>query len=487
MDKDTNPFGSKKSKTARTPVPKVKPKTPRKPKQEEASPGRGRHHSAPLPGQRTLRSGGTTPQSGYQTPNSGRNTPDLSFYTPNPNPNQAPRPQIAPPRNILPQGVLPPNLILHPRFIAPQIPVQVVHQEVGENAELDQDGNPEEQDPVMAQPPTAGQISATLPYDGSTNIDIFLQHVKRNQLAFDWTDDQVTYVTKMKLVGEAAIWLTGAERRRVPLDTLEHLEAALKLRFKATSNVFAAAKALHSIKQREGESVSKLFDRVLLAVDLKNHRWTEAQKRTDLYNRTLMEDTFIFFSSALRDDIRMAATNGSNPPDTAEALLTCAVAVEMQMELKKVEAAESSTNAVTLEEKVTQEVTVDVNAAQGRGKQQQRSSQRGQSQRGRGRSSSNADVTCYNCGYQGHYSYDCRQPRRQQGGRGRGQSQYQQGSSQQRGRSSRGSAPRGRRGGHSGYHNEVDYGYENDFTEEEYYDETQEYHQECNQIQHLNW
>ena len=270
-----------------------------------------------------------------------------------------------------------------------------------------------------------GQLNATQAYDGTTDVELYITHVARNMAQFAWTPEQTSAVVKNKLKGGAATWLRGQEFRRRDYPAWPALRDALRTRYRPAVNEIAASSAIAALKQRPTEKVADFFDRVLAAVDLKNHHYTAAQKLEDAYEAHFLRDAYIFFSAGMREDLKIKAMSGTDPPTTADALLTAATAIETQMEGDKPpKYAVLGVQDTSGQEEVSATVAPNVPAWQvaietltktveamsvSRPPFQR---QRGRGGRGNGRGRGRKqDVICYNCRKKGHYAYECRQPR----------------------------------------------------------------------------
>ena len=182
---------------------------------------------------------------------------------------------------------------------------------------------------------TGGQLNATRTYDGTTDIEIYISHINRNVAQFQWNNQQTAAVVKNKLTGTAAQWLRGQELMGTDLNTWEDLAVHLRGRFLAEYNELAASKAIRNLKQRDDEKVNDFFDRVLDAVDKKNHGYSPLAKSKQTYKEHFMRDVFVFFSAGLKEDIRLRATGGTIITE-ADELLTAANNVEREMTENKI-------------------------------------------------------------------------------------------------------------------------------------------------------
>ena len=309
--------------------------------------------------------------------------------------------------------------------------------------------------PAVVADVTGSQITATNFYDGTTDVDIYIAHVERNQVQFRWTQNQTAAVIKNKLQGEAASWLHFLTQTNQVVDTWDLLRVALRNRFQLEFNEQTARKAVMNLNQKDQESVHSFYERITDAMDKKNHGYTADEKQQAPYQDALLRDIFTFFSAGLKQDIVDKAMAGANPPRTAADLLRAARIVEVQLEKEKshkllVSAVSTEeekklvpeTSAATAASKLEQEVAALQEGFKslrgqwnGRRNFRQRGGFRGRSFGGRGnfgrgfqQRSGNprgrpANLTCFKCNGTGHYSFECpsqQAPPVQGANRGRG-------------------------------------------------------------------
>ena len=296
------------------------------------------------------------------------------------------------------------------------------------------------------------ELNATKEYNGESDVNIYIDHIERNRVQFAWTPEQ----TANKLQGKAAAWLRTTVWEQKPTVTWLELRALLITRFRTDFNELVASDALRNIAQKDKEGIYEYYDRVCDAVDKKNHVYTVAEKLDPAYLQAFQRDVYTFFSAGMKDEIRMQAMAGADPPRTAETLLQAAVSVEIQSrktkpfqvtsvtpednppgsaskeEDKKVASVEGD-RMKSLEEKIEALTTQFKGRGQGRGNrrgQGGRSSNRGgrqwqnrgyqgqnnggyqgQNNGGQGQNGASSKpaslVTCYTCKGSGHYSFEC--------------------------------------------------------------------------------
>ncbi|CAM6053912.1 unnamed protein product [Sphagnum tenellum] len=196
--------------------------------------------------------------------------------------------------------------------------------------------------PRPKMPVHGSQLASLTPYDGSTDVDIWIAAIENAAVQFEWTDADLAAATKTKLKGNAATWLQAQTKvGKVYGDFIDvaaaadraartGLKTALITRFGERITELAAADAVSQLTQREGELVDAFHDRVVLAMDRKNFAYTAAQKLTAQYLVHFQADVYTWFGAGLQEYIREKTRGSHNPPRTAEDLLVAARAVEAE-------------------------------------------------------------------------------------------------------------------------------------------------------------
>lgn len=327
---------------------------------------------------------------------------------------------------------------------------------VDENAENNDGGDGGEVPPAVApaaQAVNMAQVSGsqlvTIPTfsgeEGVYQIKNFIAHVSRAQTQFGWTEVQTVTSAQSRLTDQAQTWLRGATitgktwNRWTPgaagADGVvaETFQDALNKRFGRVLTSALAVDAVQDLNQRDLESVSRFYDRVLLALDRKNYIYSEADKREDNYKRAFNHDLITFFLGGLRENIRRRVLGSAAPPETPENALAAARAAEAEINknnpVKMIEAvqanpgrveaqgAQGSTSMVRYEvcdltgDKIPVPVQVDAVKMQ------------------------NRELICWRCGGKGHFAANCATPAAGDGNRGRGKGR---GRGRGRGRGGRG-------------------------------------------------
>ena len=299
----------------------------------------------------------------------------------------------------------------------------------------------------------ANQLNVLGEFSGADNEDAiaFAMKVRQCQGTFGWTEFVTATMVELSLRGVAARWLRSLAMTSGPNDNLDQWEVPdpvygrqvvgaapgrvgirrvlpdtglrhhLLHRFRQQMNEGAAVEAVTDLKQRAGESVDEFYDRVVIAMDIKNHRVGEQERRGNRYKERLRDDVYTFFAAGMNNDIRQQALGGpeAGKPTTALALLEAARNAELERKRVKKPKFLSS-----------------LDQQQGPSEDQQDGGREGEQQQEplssyalhelmyeldaiRSRISGLADVACWNCGQRGHYSFDCTvKGNRPAGGRG---------------------------------------------------------------------
>ena len=189
---------------------------------------------------------------------------------------------------------------------------------------------------IMAQ---GGQLAILAEYDGSGDVDIYLDMCDTARETFGCNHAITAASVKTKLTGDAARWLSSQRKLNNLYPTWNDadepdedcLRKGLRKRFKPHATDLEATEAVANLTQKERENVHTFFDRVVLAVDIKNFHFTEEEKQEEGYIRGRDHDIRTFFAAGLKPNIKALVLGGGNPPDTADATLTRAAQVEASL------------------------------------------------------------------------------------------------------------------------------------------------------------
>ena len=182
----------------------------------------------------------------------------------------------------------------------------------------------------MAAPLSSSQVNLVSPFLGekSDDVESWIMKFESMKEACGWDNGRAIAIAESKLEGKAALWLRGQKAIGTIWTTWNELKKEIQGRFKLEVTEIAATLAIHDLKQTKNESVDEFFDRVLIALDQKNHRVTNEMKATDEWKNVLKTDIFTFFGAGLKKYIRDATVSSSSPPLNATDLLKAARFVE---------------------------------------------------------------------------------------------------------------------------------------------------------------
>ena len=161
--------------------------------------------------------------------------------------------------------------------------------------------------------PVSGNQLVHIPeYDGTADIENWLASVDRAQNQFLWSEEHTALAVMGRLRGDAQRWLraqeyqgmAGMNRWKYPANPVDSLRYKMKDRFSAAKNRRSATQAFQSLKKRPNERVQAFYDRVVIALNDKNHDVDETTKRTLFYRTAFQRDLLIFFSAVFPKTIR---------------------------------------------------------------------------------------------------------------------------------------------------------------------------------------
>ena len=184
------------------------------------------------------------------------------------------------------------------------------------------------------------------PFDGSGNIEGWINHVDELASIHQWSDEQAATVAQKGLRGRAEKWYRTQGLCGYRLDVWKEsddacisLAKALSLRFKedlqgndpereqAISDLYACTGELIGWKRYKDESIELYYQRTIQKVkeralarakvcnpELSLGDWTSHEKDLEKY---MDNDIYSFFGAGLRDKFMITAlTEGSSPPTT---------------------------------------------------------------------------------------------------------------------------------------------------------------------------
>ena len=328
--------------------------------------------------------------------------------------------------------------------------------------------NPFNHLPFPIMPLKSSELNVLIAYDGTKDARDWLQQLGNLATQFGWSSEDTATAAKHKMIGDGHKWLRSQRLMGWELDSMEDIQAvaaagnnpatpfqlgfrnAFLERFDELLTEVAATLAVTQLKQEDKETVDQYYDRVVYALDMKNHMFTTAQKREPSYRQMQETELYSFFGAGLKPALRAATLGAAQPPKTLATLLTSARTVERERKTpttsttsttsSSVAAVDTSSSSATdviadLVKKVEALTTKSTNATTFAG-------------------------TCYGCGKRGHKRDVCRSS-----GRGRGRGNFQTSnrggqnfrghgnSSNYRGNNYRGNNYRGNYGGYSNNNN----------------------------------
>ena len=276
---------------------------------------------------------------------------------------------------------------------------------------------------ATAAPPRTGiqgaQLNSIPIFTGedAQDCEAWVNMVDRCKTQFTWTDSQTAAAIKSKLGGEAGRWLRAKEKRQTEglnawsdiTNAQTPLKTQIENRFKVTVSLLAASEAITDLKQKPNENVSAFFDRVILALDIKNYH--VADKTTVAYKASLESETYTFFSAGMREEYRKSILGGRiDPPATADQLLTAARASELEAGKYKTKVVmETERREVDSMEKMMEKKLEEMKIAfMNKHTQQQKKANKKKGSTPQG-------GQCFICGDKSHWANKCPKKKRKEG------------------------------------------------------------------------
>ena len=236
----------------------------------------------------------------------------------------------------------------------------------------------------MAQPASGSQLNSLPKFEGKEGLEVwnFLEAAENARGQFQWNYDTTIAAVIYRMVGTAQDWIRGKKMMGTAYNGeagWTTLKQAMLDRFSPVITSATAVDAVKDLRQHHDESVSEFFDRIIHALDRKNHTYTAAQKKQEAYLNGFRADLVTFFLGGLREAISKKVMGVPEPPNTPDAALQAARAAEAAEARQKVP-------IMAVENPELEEYEVDA--------VQRRKTQ------------------CFNCQGYGHWSRECPSPRK---------------------------------------------------------------------------
>ena len=268
----------------------------------------------------------------------------------------------------------------------------------------------QEDNRVMAPVNISGaQLSLVSTFNGEVTEDVqnWILGFDGIAKAFSWPEDNLGLLAQTKFQGKAAVWLRGQRALGYEYAEWDVLKKALLARFKLEVTEVAATNAIHELRQGPKESVDEFYDRVLIALEQKNHRVPEDAKRSQIWRDQFKADIYTFFGAGLKKYIRDATLSAPNPPLLAGDLLKAARLVETSSKSQVMSELTTTPQKEAAPLQEDEKMEQMINAMQKVFGQNSRGGNRGNNRGGRGNFSP-SNLTCWRCNKVGHLQQDCR-------------------------------------------------------------------------------
>ena len=237
----------------------------------------------------------------------------------------------------------------------------------------------------MANQPASGSQLNSLPkFEGKEGLEVrnFLEAAENARGQFNWGHDTTIAAVIYRMTGPAQDWIRGKKMMGATYEGAagwRDLKTQMLERFSPVITSATAVDAVKDLRQHHDETVSEFHDRIIHALDRKNHTYTPVQKTEDAYLAAFRADLVTFFLGGLRESISKKVMGVPEPPNTPDAALQAARAAE---------AAEARQKVPIMAVDETEPEELEVDAVQRKKTQ------------------------CFNCQGFGHWSRECPSPRR---------------------------------------------------------------------------
>ena len=186
--------------------------------------------------------------------------------------------------------------------------------------------------PEMAGKVTGNELLSIPLFTGDeTDPDIWLDLIDRASRTYRWDDERKPGAACLRLTDKALTWLDSQKKLGVRHETSEWnaFKTAFLARFKPKDDTIKATEGIMDLKQKAGERAAEFFDRVVLAVELKNRPgFTDAQRGEAWYPAVRNTDIYSFMCAGMLPALRKQVMGSANPPRNIDDLKKMAIETE---------------------------------------------------------------------------------------------------------------------------------------------------------------